>query len=81
MRLTAGRDRINYSYKVSTPTTDTMTAKIVINSTISTPNTPYMCANTKNFYLGTPLSCYEYMQLPIDIIPEEGRDEYKLHEK
>eukprot|EP00957_Ditylum_brightwellii_P205958 15346142-Ditylum_brightwellii.AAC.2 len=60
-RQTAGGDRINYPYDVSAPTADTTTAKIVINSTISTPNARYMCAEYKlheKVYNG-----YVYMEL------------------
>jgi hypothetical protein len=63
---------------VSTPTADTTTAKLVINSTISTPNARYMCGDIKNFYLGTPMARYKYMRLPITIIPQEIIDEYNL---
>eukprot|EP00957_Ditylum_brightwellii_P044213 3354904-Ditylum_brightwellii.AAC.1 len=66
-----GSDRINYPHDVSTPTADAITAKCVINSTISTPGAKFMCLDIKNFYLGTPMDWYEYMWLPVEIIPEE----------
>jgi hypothetical protein len=37
-----------------------------------------MGINLKNFYLNTPLDRYKYMQLSIDIIPDESIDEYNL---
>jgi hypothetical protein len=77
-RLTVGGNLINFPGDVSTPTADTTTAKLVINSTISTPNARYMCGDIKNFYLGTPMARYEYMRLPIAIIPQEIIDEYQL---
>ena len=48
-RLTVGGNLINFPGDVSTPTTDTTTAKLIINSTILTPNTCYMCADIKTF--------------------------------
>jgi hypothetical protein len=32
----------------------------------------------KNYYLGTPLPMYEYMRLPISILPDEIIDKYGL---
>ncbi len=34
-RITVGRDRINYPYKVATPTADLLTVKLLLNSVIS----------------------------------------------
>ena len=47
------------------------TTKLVVNSTIFTPGARYMYCDIKNFYLGTPLSRYEYIKIPIDTLPEE----------
>ena len=77
-RLTVGGNLITYPGDVSTPTSDTTTAKLVINSTISTPSAKYMCADIPNFYLGTPMKRYEYMKMPIALIPQEIIDTYNL---
>jgi hypothetical protein len=69
-RLTVRGNLIDFPGDVSTPTADTTTAKLIINSTTSTPNARYMCANIKNFYLGTPMARFEYMRLPITSIPQ-----------
>jgi hypothetical protein len=37
-----------------------------------------MCGDIKNFYLGTPMSRYEYMRLPINIFPQEIIQAYNL---
>ena len=37
-----------------------------------------MCADIYNFYLKNPMSMYEYMKLPLDIIPEEIIQQYNL---
>jgi hypothetical protein len=40
-----------------------LAVKLLINSTISTPNTKYMTMDIKDFYLNTPMARYEYMRL------------------
>ena len=40
-----------------------------------------MVIGIKIFYLNMPMARYEYMRLPIDIIPQEIIDEYKLMDK
>eukprot|EP00957_Ditylum_brightwellii_P027949 2111681-Ditylum_brightwellii.AAC.1 len=72
----AGSGGITYPNEVSMPTAYTSIAKLLINSTISTAGARYMCANPKNFYLGTPIERHEFMQLPLNIIPKEIIQEY-----
>ena len=75
--LTFGGNLVNYPGDVSTPTSGTPTAKLVINSTISTKGARYMCPGIHNFFLGTPMDRYEYM--PITLIPQDIIDEYDLN--
>ena len=37
-----------------------------------------MTADLKDFYLGTPMDRYEYMRIPIDMIPEAIIEQYNL---
>ena len=37
-----------------------------------------MFADIANFYLNNPMNRYEYMKLPLDIIPEEIIQQYNL---
>jgi hypothetical protein len=37
-----------------------------------------MCLDVKNFYLGTPMESFEYMRIPITLIPQVITDQYKL---
>ena len=37
-----------------------------------------MCAYIANFYLNNPMYRYEYMELPLDIIPKEIIQQYNL---
>jgi hypothetical protein len=78
VRWTVGGDRIDYPDDVSTKTADLTTAKLLINSTLSTPNARYMTADLKDFYLGTPMERYEYMRIPLDMIPQAIIDQYNL---
>jgi hypothetical protein len=77
-QLIVGGNLIGYPDDVSTPTADTTTAKLVISSAASTPKVKYMCGDIKNFYLGTPMERFEYMKLPLSIIPDEIIEEYNL---
>jgi hypothetical protein len=70
-RLTVGGNLIEYPGDVSTPTADTTTAKMVVESTILTPNAEFMCADIKDFYIQTPMARYKYMRLPIALVPLE----------
>ena len=69
---------INYPGDVSTPTANTTTAKIVINSTISTPKAKYLVVYVKNFYLQAIMTRYEYLRLSITIIPQDIIDQYNF---
>ena len=65
-----GGNLINFPGDVTTPTADLITAKLIFDSVLSTENTKFMCADIANFYLDDPMERYEYMKLPLDIIPE-----------
>jgi hypothetical protein len=54
-RLTIVGDQIEYPGDKSTRTAGLTTAKILINSVISTPGTKFLVVDIKNFYLNTPL--------------------------
>ena len=77
-RLTVGGDRIDYPFPVSTPTADLTTFKCLVNSVLSTPNAKFMTADIRDFYLNTPMTRYEYMKLPINVIPSEIISQYNL---
>ncbi len=77
-RLTVGGDRLDYPGAVSTPTAKLTTAKCLLNSTISTADARFMVADIKDFYLNTPMERYEYMRLPLSIIPDKIVDQYSL---
>jgi hypothetical protein len=50
----------------------------LINSTLSTKDAKMMMMDIKSNYVGTPLPPYEYMRLPISILPDEIIEKYGL---
>jgi hypothetical protein len=59
VRFTTGGDKINYPGDVSMKTSRLNTAKLLLNSIISTPGARFCLFNFKDFYLNTPMDCYE----------------------
>jgi hypothetical protein len=68
-RLVLGGDQVHYS-----------TVKLLINSIISTPGATFMTMDIQDFYLNTPMSRYEYMQLKISDMPGDVIEQYNLRE-
>jgi hypothetical protein len=79
-RLTVGRDQIEYPGDKSTRTTGLTTAKILINSIISTLGAKFLVIDINNFYLNTPLGRFEYMVINLLSLPQETIDKYDLIE-
>jgi hypothetical protein len=55
VRLTVGGNLLHYPIKVSTPTADLSTVKLLLNSVISTPGARFATFDLKDFYLSTPM--------------------------
>ena len=81
VRITVGGNLINFPGELTTRTADLSTSKILWNSTLSTPDAKYACANVGNFYLATPMARFEYMRIKVELILEEFKQQYKLHDK
>jgi hypothetical protein len=77
-RLAVGGNRVHSLGNTGTPTTNLLTVKPLINSTISTPNAKYMTMDVKVFYLNTPMARYKYMQLQIANMPNDFIKHYQL---
>ena len=71
---------IKTDMELTTRTADVTTAKLMWNSTISTPGARYMCADVKNYYQKTPMKEPEYMKIPLDRFPEHTIRQYNLQE-
>jgi hypothetical protein len=78
VRLTVGGNLIRYPDKVSTPTAELSTVKLLLNSVISTPGARFATFDLKDFYLGTPMMRKEYMQIPLTSITQTIIDQYEL---
>jgi hypothetical protein len=78
VRLTVGGDRLDYSGDTATSTADITTFKILINGTLSTNDAKMMMMDIKNYYLGTSLPTYEYIRLPLAILPLDIIEKYDL---
>jgi hypothetical protein len=81
VRWTAGGDRIDYPGNKTTKTADITTAKLLFNSVISTPNGRFMTIDLKDFYLCSDLPDYEYVRIPLHMLPQAIIDLYKLEDK
>jgi hypothetical protein len=77
-RLLEGGNRVHYPGDAGTPTANLLTVKLLINSTISTPNAKYMTLDRKSFYLNTPMAHYKYMQLRIADMSDNVIKHYQL---
>ena len=61
VRGTVGGNLINYPHDVSTKSAGLITAKIMLNSVISTPDAKCLVIYLKDFYLNNDMERYEYM--------------------
>jgi hypothetical protein len=78
VRNCAGGDPLDFPGPTATQTASLVTTKILLSSTVSTPNARFSAFDIKNFYYGTPISRYKYMKLHISKIPDEIIEEYDL---
>ena len=76
VRITAGGDCLEYYGETSTETASIETAKILINSVLSTKNARFMSIDISNFYIQTDLKDFQYIRFHISMIPQEIIDEY-----
>ena len=80
IRITAGGNLIVYLDDKSQPTSDIVTAKILLNSVLSTPNAKFLGLDIKNMYLHSGLPTPEYMRIRKELVPQEIIDQYQLHD-
>jgi hypothetical protein len=78
IRFTIGGNRIDYKGKVSTPTSDLTTVKILLNSLVSTPIAHFMTIDINDFYLNTPMNRYDYMHILVKDTPASIMAQNKL---
>ena len=77
--MTAGGDRLDCPYDVSSLAVSMTNSKLHINSTISNAHkgARYLGIDITNFYLGTGMPYYQYMCIHLSKIPQEIKNEYK----
>ena len=81
LRLTVRGNLPNVPGDLSTTTADLTTSKILCNSVLSTKYARFACIDINNMYLETPMTDYEYLRIPLHLIPQEFIDEYGLERK
>jgi hypothetical protein len=79
-RLTVGGDLIEYPGDQLTRAAGLTTAKILINSVISTLGAKFLGIDINFFYMNTPLGRFEYMVINLSSLPQETIDKYDLIE-
>ena len=79
VRLTVGGDKLPFNGDTATQCASITTAKILMNSVISTDGARFGIIDIKNMYYGSPMDDYEYMRIRYDEIPEEIKAQYDLH--
>jgi hypothetical protein len=75
---TVGGDSIYYAADVSTKAADLTTANLQLNSVISTPRARFLGIDIKDLYLGTVMTQYEYMRIPLQMLPTAIIEQYNL---
>ena len=80
VRLTVGGDKLEYPYDASSPVSNLIDAKILLNSTISDAKdgAKFMSADLKDFFLNTPMARAEYMKIQFKYSPAAIRAAYNL---
>ena len=77
--MTAGGNLLQYPGELITRTANLTAAKLVWNSVLIMEGARFMGIDIKNFYLGTPLDRFEYMKIPISMLPKHTIEQYNMH--
>jgi hypothetical protein len=78
VRGTIGGDKVDYNGDTKALTATMEDAKILLNSTVSTPGAEFIALGISNFYLGTPLPRKEYMRISRKHLPEQTIQKHNL---
>ena len=76
-----GENLINYPRDVGTTNSNIIRSELLFNILLSNTYAKLMVIDIIYSCRNTPISRYEHMRLPIDIIPQEIIDEYQLQNK
>ena len=80
VRFTIRGDILECTGPTSTETSSIETAKLLINSTLSTKGACFAAMDISNFYIHNDLEDYQYMRFTMKMIPQEIINEYNLEE-
>jgi hypothetical protein len=75
--ITVRGNLINYPFELTTRTADMVSSKFLWNSVFSTKDTHFAGADIKTMYLETPLDQFEYMKIPIVLLPDDIIEHYQ----
>ena len=83
VRITVGGDRLSYPDDASSPATNILETKVLLNSVISDSHkgARFMTADVKDFFLNSPMKRPEYMKTSYKHFPSDIRRKYKLDSK
>ena len=76
--LSVGNNPIDYSTFVITATTEMQIVNLYINSVISDDKGSYPVFNIELFYLGTPMTRFKLMRIPLKYLPDNIVDQYNV---
>ena len=77
VRGVAGGDRINYTGVVSSSTASLQLVKTLLHSVVS-DNAECMTIDIDDFFLLSTPPRAEYIRIPVSILPDDIREEFKL---
>jgi hypothetical protein len=75
-----GGDKVDYPGEVATKTSAFPVTKAIINSAISTEAALYTNMDINNYYLGTPLGHYKYINIAFSMFPNRIIEENNVHD-
>ena len=78
MSLNVGGDKLDYPGITATDTSSISTLKLLLNSVISTPLARFCTLGIYSYYYNTLMLRYEYMRIPLSLIPDEIVAQYDL---
>ena len=83
VRIPAGGNlpKVMYTGELTTHTSNLTTLTCMWNSVIGTPWARFACTDASSFYLAAPLEHFQYMEIPVHLIPQEFIDLYQLKDK
>jgi hypothetical protein len=83
IRCVVGGDRLTYDDSTSSPTTDLIETKLLLNSTISDAGAGarFCSVDLKDFFLASEMKNPEYMKIHISYLPDDIIEHYNLRNK